>query len=213
MDNKFNFSDKFREVYDALNKVTPNDKFDEQAAKKLQESFDNRRWLLGLKQYENEMINEVKREFGAKECNGDLDEYLRISHISSLYPDLEHLYVLVFPKYKEAIERGESVNYSSEYDYKLTLEEACVKYLGCTVAEAKEIRLKELDIDTKFDEYLTTLRVNYKGSMGELLGRDETPYKEKYKGGSINESLAEFGKFLNDTTKVNIDQSNEGPSL
>ena len=136
---------------------------------------DNIQWKSDLKQYERIMIDDVKNEFMLREFNGNADEFNRISKLSLDYSELSYYY-----KYRAERDRNFKslgVIIESKYDCNLTLAEAVAQYLGCSLEEAVDANNKMRELNRKYDYYEASIRNNYKGSLGVLVGKSDEEYK------------------------------------
>ena len=82
----------------------------------------------------------------------------------------------------------------TKYDPALTIEDAFLKYLGCTQEEAKRIHDIYSEAEQKWQNYVTKLREKYNGSLGQLVGKNESDYDEI--ANNVRKSFDEFGTLV-----------------
>ena len=196
---------------------------------------DNVQWKVDLKPYETIMISDVKNDFMLKEFNGNADELKRVSTLSLGYSDLAYYYQ--HKAERDRIYNSIGLIVESKYDCNLTLEEAVPKYLGCSLEEAVSAYNIMNEVSKKYDYYEASIRNNYKGSLGEIVGKSDEEYKKAYpeeKTTFSEEAAADFKNALskykpseeamsklqsfedyanNISNNASNDVSNDGPTL
>ena len=159
---------------------------------------ENIQWQNNLKPYETAMLSDVKKDFMLKEFNGNVDELNRISKLSLGYSELADYYEHNSERDRMLQSSGSIVE--SKYDCNLTLAEAVPQYLGCSYEEAVSAYSIMNEANKKYDYYVASIRNNYKGSLGAVVGKSDEEYKSAYpeKDSSFNpEAVANFKDSLN----------------
>lgn len=163
-----------------------------EAADSFSITYNNIIWSTGLSLSEQLMLKDVETEFKMNELNVDkstlgsmFNVYRSYGSIISFY---NHHSMQILKERELGLERD------TMYDPALSIEDAFLKYLGCTQEEAKRIHDICSEAEQKWQNYVTKLREKYNGSLGELVGKNESDYDEIAK--NIRKSVDEFGTLV-----------------
>ena len=174
-------SEKMRTIGESLTK----------AADSFSITYKNIIWSNELSLNEQLMLKDVETEFKMNELNVDKSTLGSMNNVYRSYGNIISFYHDSMQILKE---RELGFERDTKYDPTLTIEDAFLKYLGCTQEEAKRIHDIYSEAEQKWQNYVTKLREKYNGSLGQLVGKNESDYDEI--ANDVRKSFDEFGTLV-----------------
>ena len=159
---------------------------------KAADSFKNIIWSAELSLNEQLMLKDVETEFKMSELNVDKSTLGSMINVYRSYGSIISFYT--HDSMQILKERELGIERDTKYDPALSIEDAFLKYLGCTQEEAKRIHDIYSEAEQKWQDYVTKLREKYNGSLGQLVGKNESDYDGI--ANNVRKSIDEFGTFV-----------------
>ena len=192
-------SEKLRTIGESLTK----------AADSFSITYKNIIWSTELSLNEQLMLKDVEMEIKMNELNVDKSTLGSMFNVYRSYGSIISFYnhdsMQILKERELGFERD------TKYDPTLSIEDAFLKYLGCTQEEAKRIHDIYSEAEQKWQDYVTKLREKYNGSLGQLVGKNESDYDEI--ANNVRKSIDEFGtlvkEYLGDKFTFGINDPNK----